>query len=107
MAEIVNFNGIKFLSMPTIIQERRVGRMFSKEELKKCRSADICSCDINKLTDVTNLKVDVSESIIDRARKYFQSVRNPYMFRVGDVGVKINCGKGKKLSDSIIDIVNS
>ena len=107
MEEIVNINGIKFHYMPTIIAERRVGRMFSKEELDECRRADICSCDINKLTDVTDLKVDVSEPIINRSRKYFQFVKNPYMFRVGDVGVKINCGNGKNLSDSIMDIVNS
>lgn len=93
--------------MPTIIQERRVGKMFTKAELEKCRGADICSCDINKLTDVTKLKVDISEPIIDRARKYFEFVKNPYVFRVGDVGVRINCGNGKNLSDSIIDIVSA
>lgn len=107
MAEIVNINGIKFHYVPTIIAERRVGRMFSKEELEKCHRADICSCDINNLTDVTYFNVNISESVINRARKYFEFVKNPYVFRVGDVGVKINCGNGKNLSDSIIDIVNA
>lgn len=107
MAEVVNFNSIKLHYVPTIIQERRVGRMFTKSQLDECRKADFNSCKINDLPDVTNLKIDVDEPIINRARKYFQDIKNPYIFRVGDVGVKINCSGDKNLSDSIMNIVIS
>ncbi len=107
MENIVNFNSIKVKKMPTIIQERRVGRMFTKDELVRFRKADISSCNINDLTDVTKLMIDIDEPIINRAQKYFKDVKNPYMIRVGDVGVKINCGSGKNLSDCIINIAGS
>lgn len=81
--------------------------MFTKSQLDECRRADFNSCKINDLPDVTNLKVDIEEPIINRASKYFKVVKNPYMFRVGDVGVKINCSGNKSLSDSIVNIVSS
>lgn len=81
--------------------------MFTKDELEKFRSADISSCNIKNLTDVTKLMIDIDEPIINRAQKYLKDVKNPYMIRVGDVGVKINCGSGKNLSDCIINIVSS
>ena len=93
--------------MPTIIGERRVGRMFTKSQLDECRKADFNTCKVKDLPDVTNLKIDVEEPIINRARRYFQDIKNPYIFRVGDIGVKINCSGDKNLSDSIMNIVTS
>ncbi|MCM1115576.1 MAG: hypothetical protein NC397_08790 [Clostridium sp.] len=107
MGKIVNIDSIKLHYMPTIIQERRVGRMFTKSQLDECRKADFNICNINDLPDVTNLKIDIDEPIINRARKYFKDVKNPYMFRVGDVGVKINCSGDKNLSDSIVNIASA
>lgn len=93
--------------MPTIIGERRVGRMFTKSQLDECRKADFNTCKVKDLPDVTNLKIDVEEPIINRARRYFQDIKNPYIFRVGDVGVKINCSGDKNLADSIVNIASS
>lgn len=107
MAKVVNFNRIKIHYMPTIIQERRVGRMFTKSQLEECRKADFNTCNLNDLPDATNLKIDIDEPVINRARKYFKDVKNPYMFRVGDVGVKINCSGNKDLSDSIVNIASA
>jgi len=104
MDKVVNFNSIKLHYVPTIIQERCVGRMFTKSQLEECRKADFNSCKMNDLPDVTNLKIDIDEPIINRARKYFKEVKNPYMFRVGDIGVKINCSGDKDLSESIMNI---
>lgn len=107
MGKIVNIDSIKLHYMPTIIQERRVGRMFTKSQLNECRKADFNTCSLNDLSDVMNLKIDIDEPIINRVRKYFKDVKNPYMFRVGDVGVKINCLGDKNLTDSIVNIASS
>lgn len=81
--------------------------MFTKSQLDECRKADFSSCKIDDLPDVRNLKVNIEEPIINRTRKFFMDVKNPYMFRVGDVGVKINCSGNKSLSDSIVNIASS
>lgn len=101
----VNIYSIKLHYMPTIIQGRRVGGMFTKSQLDEWRRADFKSCNINDLTDASNLKIDIDEPIINRAIRYFNDVKNPYMFCVGDVGVKINFSGSKELSDSIVNIV--
>lgn len=106
MVEVVNFNSIKLQYMPTIIGERRVGRMFTKSQLDECRKADFNTCKINDLPDVTNMKIDIDDPIINRARKYFMDIKNPYIFRVGDIGVKINCSGDKNLADSIVNIAS-
>lgn len=81
--------------------------MFTKSQLDECRKADFNICNRNDLPDVRNLKIDIDEPIINRAKKYFKDVKNPYLFRVGDVGVKINCSGDKNLSDSIANIASA
>lgn len=104
MAEIIKLNRIESQNLPTISVKGCVGKMITKSELEECRKADINSFDINDLTDITNLNIDTGKSIINRTAKYFETVKNPYMFRVGDVGVKINCIGDKSLADSIINL---
>lgn len=79
--------------------------MFTKSQLYECRKVDFNSCKINDLPDVTKLKINVEEPIINRAGKYFKDIKNPYIFRVDDIGVKINCCGENDLSKSIINIV--
>ena len=61
----------------------------------------------NVNTTAIYLKIDIDEPIINRARRYFQDIKNPYIFRVGDIGVKINCSGDKNLADSIVNIASS
>lgn len=81
--------------------------MFTKSQLDECRKADFNTCKIDDLPDVAKVKIDIDEPIINRAMKYFQAVKNPYIFRVGDVGVKINCSGDKNLADSIVNIAST
>lgn len=78
--------------------------MYSKSELETLKKADFSSYNFRELKDVSKLNLDVGEPIVSRAEKFFRTVENPYVFRVGDVGVKINCIGDKRLIDSIIDI---
>lgn len=79
--------------------------MYTKTELEAFKNADFSSYKINELTDVSGLKFDMTESVVNRAEKYFDTVENPYIFRVGDVGVRVNCIGSKPLGDSIVSIV--
>lgn len=104
MVKIIKLKSIKKHKLPTITEKGCVGKMLTKSELEECRRADFQSCDINKLTDIEKLLIDANMAVVDRAAEYFDEVKNPYMFRVGDVGVKINCIGDKDLSDSIINL---
>lgn len=97
-------NGLNYCKLPMLILERRVGKMFTKSELERCRNAEIFNVNKNDLYDLSFVSIDRTQPVIKRASKYFDTVKNPYIFRVGDVGVKINCVGNKSLTDSIIDI---
>lgn len=80
--------------------------MYSCAELEQCRNLDFCQCDKEGLTDISNIEIDTDKSVVERIQNYFLSVNNPYMFRVGDVGVKVNCLGEKDLNDVLAEIVN-
>ena len=60
--------------------------------------------DPEKLYDVKELKLNISETVNRRSQRYFKLVQNPYTIRVGDMKVKLNFGNGKTLYDSLLDI---
>lgn len=92
--------------MPTIDTEGRVGFMYNSAELEKCRNSHFCHCKKDRLTDISDIEIDTEKSVVERMENYFASVSNPYMFRVGDVGVKVNCLGEKSLNDALTEIVN-
>lgn len=79
-------------------------KIYTKSELEAFKNADFSSYKINELTDVSGLKFDMTDSVVSRAEKYFDTVKNPYIFRVGDVGVRVNCIGSKTLGESIVSI---
>lgn len=106
MEKTVNSKRIKFQLMPTINRERRVGEMYTSEQLEKCRSYDFNYYDKEDLTDLNNVKINNKKSVVDRVQNYFDEVENPYVVRVGDVGVKINCIGEKDLTDLLLNLDN-
>jgi hypothetical protein len=79
--------------------------MLTKKELENCRNANAFDCNINELYDIDNIKLDMSQPLYNRANQYFDNVKNPYFFRVGDVGVKINFKGESELYTSVLDAV--
>ena len=53
------------------------------------------------------MKIDTNEPIGKRCEKYFCEVKNPYAFRVGDVGVKINFVGNNDFTDSLANLAST
>ena len=81
--------------------------VLTKEQLSELKKAEIESADHKALYDVKKLNLNISENIINRSQRYFGMVRNPYTFKVGSTGVKVNFGSGKSFWDSMMDVVTS
>lgn len=75
--------------------------MLNQSELIKCREASITSCDISSLADLRNITVDTSKPVPERIESFLNQVRNPYLFKVDDVIVKVHYGSGKPVSDAL------
>lgn len=78
--------------------------MFSSAELKNCRAADFSSYD--NYTDLREIQIDESKKVSERVENFLEQVKNPYLFKVGDVLVKVNYKDGKDLADSLITLLS-
>ena len=78
--------------------------MFSSAELKNCRAADFSSYD--NFTDLREIQIDESKKVAERVENFLEQVGNPYLFKVGDVFVKVNYKDGKDLADSLISLLS-
>ena len=63
--------------------------MLTKSQLDLCKAAEIALCDKNTLTDLRDITVDKSKSVMERIENFTGQVKNPYLFKVGDVIVKV------------------
>lgn len=80
--------------------------MLTVEELEKLRQERLDDVNINTLTELKNISVDTSLSKEKRIEKLLVIGINPYLFRVGDMKIKVvYSNTGKTLSDIIENLV--
>lgn len=75
--------------------------MFDSNYLNQCSTADIKSCDTASLVDLRDIQIDNDKPVAERVNDFIKQVRNPYLFKVGDITVKVSYGDGKPLSDAV------
>lgn len=98
--------GINFPLSPKI-KVWRDCHMLSQKQLDELKLMDITNANKSELVDMKALKIPIDRVYGYKLSDYFDFIRNPYMFRVGDVGVKVNFGDGKRFSDSIMNVVTN
>ena len=78
------------------------------KDLQSFRTAALDSCDPASLTDIRTISVDRAQPTAQRTADFLNTVGNPYLFRVGDVVVKVSFDPGgKRLSDALSDVLSS
>lgn len=69
------------------------------------RNAKICDYDKDALVDLRDITVDKNKSVYNRFESFLGQVHNPYLFKVGDVAVKIAYGGGKDFTKALSSAV--
>ena len=60
-----------------------------------------------ELVDIRDIHIDASLPQPDRIRSFVEQVRNPYLFRVGEVTVKVSYSDcGCSLNDRFSDMIS-
>lgn len=54
------------------------------------RLCDISSCKAEELIDINGIEIDKRKAVDERVIDYVRFIGNPYMYRVGDISVKIS-----------------
>lgn len=76
------------------------------------RSENLANCTYisenhEKLVDLKEIQLDESKSVHERMLDFLEKVRNPYLFRVGDMIVKVNFFGKESLQSKIEELILS
>lgn len=75
----------------------------SYNELK---TVSIINCDKSALTDILSVKIDSYKSKPEKLFDYISQVKNPYLFRLGDLAVKVTFDdSGKSLQQKFESLI--
>ena len=67
--------------------------------MEELRAADVALCDKEKLVDLRELDKAAGDSKEKKVLGFLELIKNPYLFKVGDVAVKVDCCGEKSLSE--------
>ena len=81
--------------------------MPDKTELKKLQSADIETCDKNSLTDINNIKIEADQQTVDKINLFVEHAGNPYLFKVGEIAVKVEYEDGTSFNKAFANIIRA
>ena len=74
--------------------------MLAQTQIDEMKNVDIRTVDINALPDISGFKFDNTLSRTERARRILEATKNPYLFRLDDMVVKIEFAEqGKPLQE--------
>lgn len=79
-----------------------------EKKIKKCKNTSLNKVDIDKLDDLSEIKISKKKKGNERILEFIKSVSNPYIFKINDKIVKIEfTDNGRSAEDSITNIVSS
>ena len=79
--------------------------MNRRTELERLKNMDIEQCETDQLVDLRSVAIDKSLPVPERMRSFVKQIKNPYMFKVDDITVKVEFSSGKSLEDSLLSFL--
>ena len=75
--------------------------MLDSFDLIMLRNVDIADCSKDSLVDLHDVKIDTGKPVSEKMNDYFEQIKNPYLFYVGDVRVKVSFGGIRSFTDAL------
>ncbi len=79
--------------------------MDRQTELDRLKNMDIEQCEPDQLVDLRSVSIDKSRPVSERMRSFVKQIKNPYLFKVDDITVKVEFSSGKSLEDSLLSVL--
>ena len=73
----------------------------TSEELKKMAEADIREVDPDELVDISEIEIRTDLPQEDRIQDYLEQIKNPYLFKVNGIAVKITFAGKRRMQDCL------
>ena len=71
------------------------------------KTISIVSCDKASLVDLNNIHIDTGQPTIARLAEFAEQVKNPYLFKVGDIAVNVIYHGDKSLSNVLANVLKA
>ena len=95
-------------SVPTKLNSERTGeQVLDIAQLQNLKSVGAVDSNLSSLTELKGISVDTSQPTANRMISFAKQIKNPYLFKVGEIAVKVEYGEGHNLSDALVDILNA
>ena len=79
--------------------------MEHQTELNGLKKIDIEQCKADQLVDLRSVSIDKSLPVPERMRSFVKQIKNPYLFKVDDITVKVEFSSGKSLEESLLSFL--
>ena len=79
--------------------------MSRQTDLNGLKHIDIEQCEPDQLVDLRSVSVDKALPVPERMRSFVKQIKNPYLFKVDDITVKVEFSSGKSLEDSLLSFL--
>ncbi len=77
------------------------------KDLQALRAADVARCDKTGLADLREVRFSVDGAPAEKLRGFLAAVKNPYLFCVGNVAVRIEyCGE-RSLTEALLSALKA
>ena len=76
--------------------------MNRQTEMNCLKNTDIEQCEADQLVDLRSVSIDKSLPVPERMYSFVKQIKNPYLFKVDDITVKVEFSSGKSLEDSLL-----
>lgn len=63
--------------------------MLNTQQLDAMSRIDLSDINRNSLVDIASVHIDTSLPAVERMTRYLQQVKNPYLFRCGNLAVRV------------------
>ena len=73
--------------------------MLNSFDLNFLKNAGIADCSESDLVDLHEVKIYTGKPVADKMNDYFEQIKNPYLFKVGDIRVKVSFGGERSFTD--------
>ena len=70
-----------------------------------CQFVNHLTCKPEELTDLQQIPIAADLPVVVRMEQYLDQVKNPYLFRVGDLIVKVSFSGKRDLSGVLADLM--
>ena len=79
--------------------------MNRQTDLNSLKHIDIEQCEQDQLVDLRSVSIDKSLPVPERMSTFVKQIKNPYLFKVDDITVKVEFSSGKTFEDSLLSFL--